>query len=102
MGNPHANQRAEVGVKSMKRLLQENTDVHGKLDNDRFTRAILQYRNTPEQSTGMSPAMKLFGRQLWDFVPLTRANYKQSPQWLQRIAAREAKAAASRAKAAKK
>ena len=102
VGNPHANQRAEVGVKSMKRLLRDNTDVHGKLDNDRFTRAILQYRNTPEQSTGMSPAMELFGRQLRDFIPLTRANYKPSPQWLQRIAAREAKAAASRAKAAKK
>ena len=52
-GNPHTNQRAEVGV---------------KLDNDRFTRAILQYRNTPKQSTGMSPARELFGHQLRDFA----------------------------------
>ena len=79
VGNPHANQRADVGVKSMKRLLWDNTDVHSKLDNNRFTRAILQYRNTPEQSTRMSPAMELFGRQLRDFVLLTRANFRPHP-----------------------
>ena len=64
VGNPHSNQRAETAVKSMKRLLRENTNAGGKLDNDRFTRAILQYRNTPQQGMGMSPAMDLFGRQL--------------------------------------
>ena len=102
VGNPHANQRAEVGVKSMKRLLRNNTDIHGRLDNDKFTRAILQYRNTPEQSTGMSPAMGLFGHQLQDFLPLTRSTYKPSPQWMQRILEREEKAAKSQEKASRR
>ena len=54
VGNPHANQRAEVGVKSMKRLLRDNTESQGKLNNDKFTRAILQYRNTPQQHLGLT------------------------------------------------
>ena len=29
----------------------------------------MQYRNTPDRDTGMSPAMALFGRPLHDFLP---------------------------------
>ena len=91
VGNPHSNQRAEVGVKSMKRLLRGNTGPLGNLNNDEFARAILQYRNTPQQSTGLSPAMALFGRQLRDFLPLTTKNYIPSPQWLVKMKERELK-----------
>ena len=96
VGNPHGNQRAEAGVKSMKRLIRENTNANGKLDNEKFTRAILQYRNTPQQSTGLSPALYLFGRQLRDFLPLTRENYKPGPQWINQMRNREEKALKSK------
>ena len=96
VGNPHGNQRAEAGVKSMKRLIRENTNADGKLDNERFTRAILQYRNTPQQSTGLSPAMYLFGRQLRDFLPLTRENYKPGTQWIIKMKNREEKVSKSK------
>ena len=33
---PHSNQRAELAVKSMKRLCRENTNKDGSLNNDRF------------------------------------------------------------------
>ena len=102
VGNPHANQRAEVGVKSMKRLLRENTDGYGKLDNEKFTRAILQYRNTPLQSTGISPAMALFGRQIRDFLPVSRDHFKPSPQWINKMREREEKMTKARDVAGKK
>jgi hypothetical protein len=69
VANPHANTRAELGVKTVKRLLRENVTIHGKLESAKFSRALLQYRNTPDRDTKMSPAMALFGRELRDFLP---------------------------------
>ena len=66
---PHANCRAEVAVKSAKRLIQDNVQADGRLDSVRLTRALLQYRNTPDRDSGMSPAELLLGRQLRDFLP---------------------------------
>ena len=91
VGNPHANQRAEVGVKSMKRLLRGNVGPNGTLNNDEFARAILQYRNTPLQSTGLSPALALFGRPLRDFIPISSKTYMPSPQWSRKLSEREEK-----------
>lgn len=42
--HPHANCRAEVAVKTMKRLIAGNTGPGGSLS-DRFYKALLQYRN---------------------------------------------------------
>ena len=58
--NPESNGRAEVGVKSMKRLLSGNITANGSLDCDKVVSSLLQYRNTPEPSTGMSPSSILF------------------------------------------
>ena len=44
---PHANTRAEVAVKSAKRLLQENISPSGKLNGIALSKALMQYRNTP-------------------------------------------------------
>ena len=60
--HPRSNGRAEVAVKSMKRLLQDIITVNGDLDSDAYTCAVLQYRNTPDPDNGISPAQILFGR----------------------------------------
>ena len=93
---PHSNQRAELGVKSMKRLIRDNTSGDGSLDNDKFLRALLQYRNTPDRDTGFSPAQVIFGRNLRDFLPAPQSRYKPQPQWIMLQADRE-KALAKRA-----
>ena len=61
VGNPHMNCRAELAVKSMKRLLSENANLDGSLDSAKFLRAILQYRNTQDRETGKSLAELLMG-----------------------------------------
>ena len=86
---PHANTRAEVGVKNVKRLLVDNTDHDGSLDTDAFQRAMLQYRNTPDRDTGLSPAMIIFGRPIRDFIPIHPGKYMPHPTWRDTLQSRE-------------
>ena len=79
---PHSNQRAELAVKSMKRLCRENTCSDGSLNSDKFLRAVMAYRNTPDRDTGRSPAQVIFGRELRDFLPAPLMRYKPQPQWI--------------------
>ena len=44
---PHSNCKAELGVKSAKRLLRELTNQDGSLSGDKFFRAVMQHRKTP-------------------------------------------------------
>ena len=67
---PQSNGRAEVAVRSTKRLLEDNVETDGGLDSDRFVRALLQLRNTPAPDCRLSPAQVLFGRQLNDAMPV--------------------------------
>ena len=69
VAHARSNGRAEVAVKSMKRLLVDNTGPHGGLDSTRFLKAMLQYKNTPDAATGISPAMYVFHRPLKDYLP---------------------------------
>ena len=55
MAFPHSNCRAEVGVKTIKRLITGNVRHDGSLDVDKFQQAILQYRNTPDKDTKFYP-----------------------------------------------
>ena len=64
---PHSNCRAEIGVKTIKRLITNNVGKNGDLNVDSFQRAILQYRNTPDHDTKLSPAMCIFGRPTKDY-----------------------------------
>ena len=86
---PHSNSRAEIAVKTIKRLIMGNTGPGGSLDTDKFQRAILQYRNTPDRDTGLSPAMCVFGRAVRDFIPVHPGKYLPHPAWRETLLARE-------------
>ena len=82
---PQSNGRAELGVKTAKRLLRTNANVDGSIDNDKVACAVLQYHNTPLQDGPMSPAQLLFGRALSDFLPVNPKMYRLHPYWTQQI-----------------
>ena len=79
---PHSNTRAELGVKTAKRLIRDNTGPRGELNTDSLARALLQYRNTPDQDLCLSPAQVLFGRQLRDHLPVLPGQYLPRREWL--------------------
>ena len=79
--HPHSNQRAELGTKIAKRLIRENTDQSGSLDNDSFARSMLNYRNTPCRDTNLSPAEIIYGRPIRDHLPRLPLNYKPRKEW---------------------
>ncbi|XP_057310221.1 uncharacterized protein K02A2.6-like [Hydractinia symbiolongicarpus] len=66
---PESNGRAEVAVKTMKRILTSNVSPTGSLDTEAVTKALLLHRNTPAPDMGISPAELLFGRNLPDHLP---------------------------------
>ena len=91
---PQSNGRAEVAVKSAKRLLMSNTSPTGSLDHDRFLRAMLQLRNTPDPDCNISPAQIVFGRPLRDTLSFVNrlekfSNPNVRPLWRQAWAAKE-------------
>ena len=54
--NPHANLRAETGVKSMKRILHDAVGTGYKLNGEKAAMAIMEYRNTPIRDLERSPS----------------------------------------------
>ena len=62
--HPTANKRAEVGVRSAKRLIRENVGHNGSLNTNKFHQALLAHRNAPDQSAGVSPAQIVLGHDL--------------------------------------
>ena len=78
---PHSNCRAEVGVKTCKRMITGNAGPNGEIDVDKFQRAMLQYRNGPDQDTKLSPAMIVFGRPTKDFIPILPGRYQPHNTW---------------------
>ena len=59
-----SNGRAELGVKSAKRIISDNICKDGYLNNDKAAHAIMQYHNTPLSHINLSPAQLLLHRQL--------------------------------------
>ena len=72
VGFAQSNGRAELAVKTAKRLLMDNVKSNGELDTDRMVRAMLTYRNTPDPGCKLSPAEILLGRKLKDTLPMIR------------------------------
>ena len=68
--NHESNGRAEVAVKSMKRLLTSHTDAKGRLDTEAVAAGLLQYPNTPDPDSGLSPAQIIFGKPMRDLMPV--------------------------------
>ena len=86
---PHSICRAEIGVKTTKRLLMDNIAADGSLNNDAFQRAILQYRNTPDRDTRVSPAQCLFGQPIRDYIPILAGRYEPHNMWQDTLVRRE-------------
>ena len=79
--HPRSNLRAELAVKSSKRMVRENLKPDGSLDGDKFSRALLIHRNTPDPATGVSPATIIFGRQLRDHLPTPLHKFHLRSDW---------------------
>ena len=86
---PQSNGRAELAVKTAKRIEKGNTGPQGSLDNDNVAWAILQYQNTPIQSIDLSPAQLLLHRRLRDSIPPQPILYKPHPEWVSAAQRRE-------------
>jgi hypothetical protein len=84
-----SNGRAELGVKSSKRIIYDNASPSGSIDNDKVARAILQYRNTPIAGINLSPAQLLLHRQLKDFMPGPPILYIPHEKWITAAKQRE-------------
>ena len=78
---PRANKRAEVAVKSAKRMIRDNLGPAGTLNTDKLARALLQHRNCPDPNTGMSPSQVIFGRVLRDHLPLQPGKFQIREEW---------------------
>jgi hypothetical protein len=70
--NSHGNCHAEVGVKTVKPMIMDNTNHNGDLDTNKFQRVILQYRNTLDRNTKLSPTANIFGRPIRVYQGNTR------------------------------
>ena len=78
---PRANKRAEVGVKSGKRLILDNISPSGSLNTDRVARALLIHHNQTDPISGLSPAEVIFGRRLRDHLPLQDHKFQPRAEW---------------------
>ena len=82
MSSPHypqSNGRAGSAVKAAKKLIRCCwDDYRNQLDEERWTRGILQQRNTPGRG-GRSPAQIIFGRPVRDLLPAHRRSF--APEW---------------------
>ena len=85
----HSNGRAELGVKTCKRMFMDNTGPNGEINLDKFQRGMLQYRNTLDRDTGFSPAQMIFGRPIKDFIPILPGSYRPHNTWIETSRARE-------------
>ena len=89
VANPHANCRAELAVKTVKRMLIINITATGSLDVDKFQRALLMYRNSVDPETKASPALILFGRPIRDAIPILMGRYRPHETWTELMSHRE-------------
>ena len=66
----------------MKKFIIKSWNVRA-LDENKLARALLQYRNTPTQMDGASPAQKLYGHPIQDTIPVHNRAF--APEWQKRL-----------------
>ena len=86
---PHSNLKAESAVRSVKKIVSENMGVNGSLEVDRFSLALLNYRNTPCRFLNQSPAQILYARALKDALPKPLEALQLRPEWIKTKQQRE-------------
>jgi hypothetical protein len=69
VANPHTNARAELGVKTVNRMLMIIMSTKGILDRGVVSRALLQLRNTQDRDSQLTPAKAHYEREFSDFLP---------------------------------
>ena len=90
---PQSNGEAEATVKSMKKIIRAAWTGR-YIDEEKLTRALLQYRNTPSRKDGQSPAQKLFGHPIQDTLPAHRRAFDS--EWQRSSQAAEKRAITTR------
>ena len=77
--HPQSNKRAELGVKSAKRLIRDNTGPSGSLNTNQFYQALLAHRNCLDSTSKVSPAQIVYGHSVRDLIPAI--NYTPREEW---------------------
>ena len=62
----------------MKKLIRRSTK-HSVLDENKLSRALLQYRNASSRKDKLSPAQKLYGHPIQDTISVHRRAF--APEW---------------------
>lgn len=70
---PQSNGHAESSVKSLKHMIIKSTH-NGNLDTDKFTAALIEFRNTP-RADGLSPSQIVFGYPIRSIIPIHPRSY---------------------------
>lgn len=74
---PRSNTFAENGVKDAKSLLKKCI-TNGKMNYDEWCKGLLCLRNTPHKTTGLSPAVMLYGHSVNDCAPAHKTSLDKS------------------------
>lgn len=78
---PQSNGAAENAVKNIKYALKNFLGKNSKINvEDALLKFLFDYRNTPHVTTGVSPALLMFGRDIRHNFDLLRPDIKQSVQ----------------------
>ena len=89
VAHPHSNCTAELGVKTVKRMLVGSTGPGGSQNTDAFQRAMIVYRNTPDPMSRVSAAEIIFGRRIRHFIPTPPGQYLPHWTWRETLEARK-------------
>ena len=89
VASPHTNARAELGVKTVKRMLMDIVSAKGILGRAVVSRTLFPLRNNMYRDSKLSPAKPLYERELRDFLP-SRVSALMRDMWMKLDYDREA------------